>query len=113
MTRFVYCSTMFEGFHKWSKAPEGVSYLRNIHRHMFHVKVFVKVLHNDRAVEFITLKHYVDAIIKLRQPLNIEISCEQIAEDIYQGLKEIAILASSISVSEDGENGAMIVWDEN
>jgi hypothetical protein len=40
------------GFHQWPAAPQRRAYLRERHRHLFHVAVTIPVLHADREVEF-------------------------------------------------------------
>ena len=52
MNRHIYIQTQFTGYHRWDDAPDCVAFLRNTHRHVFHVKVTVPVQHNDRAIEF-------------------------------------------------------------
>ena len=95
----VFCRTSFEGFHSWPAAPGQVSYLRARHRHVFHVRVDVPVMHGDRDVEFITLKHRVDEWI--RTEAGASRSCEQWAEAIGKAFNAVAV-----EVSEDNENGA-------
>lgn len=111
---YVYCQTRFIGFHRWPDAPEEVKFLRDMHRHEFHVKATVKVKHDNRDVEFITLK---DAIDQFMRPLNPRQtvmhyqtkSCEMIAKEIIEGLENASYDVYSVEVSEDGENGAIVV----
>lgn len=110
MKRFVWCTTSFIGFHKWPNAPNHVDYLRNLHRHVFHVKVMVNVGHADRDIEFITLKQAVDSAIEdLLMCWDNTQSCEQIADNIYSRLNDVSVY--SIYVSEDNENGAMTIYE--
>ena|SRR5580692_2554951 len=109
---YVYCTTQFEGFHAWKNAPEEVAYLGYPHRHIFHVKVIVKVEHNDRYVEFITLKNNTNFIIKEAQNKGyFDCSCEDMADYIARNLKATRNMYNvhSVEVSEDGENGAIVV----
>lgn len=101
MKKFIYISTQFTGFHKWEEAPEEVSYLRSLHRHVFYVKIFWKVT-KDRELEFFIQKKKVDSFLK-ELSLNELGSCESIAEKIF-----LQFNANSVQVSEDGENGAFI-----
>ena len=64
MTNYIYINTQFEGFHCWKEAPIEVSFLRNFHRHMFKVKVWIEVRSNDREIEFFMFKKDVNNIIK-------------------------------------------------
>jgi 6-pyruvoyl-tetrahydropterin synthase len=116
MMKYVYCRTRFIGFHCWPGAPEEVWYLRAAHRHEFHVEVAVKVEHDDRDVEFQTLRKDVDAIIELAKlghpqtPEEYKMSCEMFADVIYNKLKFLSYNVHYVDVSEDGENGARIVY---
>jgi hypothetical protein len=89
-----------------------VSFLGSLHRHIFHFRVTIDVFHNDRDIEFIQFKRwlenlYKDAILALDYK-----SCEMIADDLY-----IQIAARypnrdvKIEVSEDGENGCVIEYN--
>jgi len=89
-----------------------VSFLGTPHRHIFHFRVAIDVFHNDRDIEFIQFKRwlenlYKDAILALDYK-----SCEMIADDLY-----IQIAARypnrnvTIEVSEDGENGCVINYN--
>lgn len=110
----IFIQTQFSGVHMWPDAPAEVSYLRNLHRHMFHVTVKVDVFHDDRELEFIMLKHHVEALIKgfLEDPDKWPdtTSCEQMAADIAKSLQETYGVTRSyeVTVSEDGENGAIV-----
>ncbi len=113
---YVYCQTRVIGFHKWVNAPEEVKFLRDRHRHEFHIKVTVYVKHDDRDVEFITLKLAVDEYMRPLNPRQLFMdfqgkSCEMIATDLKDALEQINNYhVHSIEVSEDGENGAIVVW---
>jgi len=88
---------------------DDVSFLANPHRHMFHFRVRVSVQHNDRDIEFIQLKRWLESLYS-GDVLELDYkSCEMIAEDIigvinnrYPG-REV-----TVSVFEDGENGAIL-----
>ena len=103
--RYVFITTQFEGFHCWPDAPNEVGFLRDIHRHIFHVKAWAQVDHGDRQIEFILLKRKIDQYIaSIVKPISW--SCEHWAEHLLQqfGL-------ASCEVSEDGENGAIVIAD--
>jgi hypothetical protein len=89
-----------------------VSFLGSPHRHIFHFRVWIDVLHNDRDIEFIQFKRwlenlYKDGILQLDYK-----SCEMMADDLYA---EIAARypdrAVWIEVAEDGENGALVKYE--
>lgn len=105
----VFCQTRFEGFHKWAKAPHQVKFLRDLHRHEFHVRVEVKVDHADRDVEFLILKYTVDACIAeaISTQTTVEWSCEHWATYLLNKVDG----ATKVEVSEDGENGAVVSSD--
>ena len=105
----VIISTEFVGFHRWPDAPEHVSYLSSLHRHVFKVKIGVKVTHDNRDVEFITLKETVDYWIRentFPQHFSCEMMCDAIAEFLSNEF-DVAF----VEVSEDGENGAISIYE--
>lgn len=111
----VWCTTQFEGWHRWMDAPHEFAYLRCSHRHMFHVKVQVTVQELDRQIEFIDLKHKVEELLGLSlfgntsQSKPAYHSCEMMAKELGQAL-QLALNTEliTVTVSEDGENGATV-----
>jgi len=91
-----------------------VSFLGTPHRHIFHFKVYIQVFHDDRDIEFIQFKRwlekcYSDGTLELNYK-----SCEMIARDLndvinarYPGRE------TWIEVSEDGENGCFLTFINN
>ena len=84
-----------------------VSFLGHPHRHIFHFKVKISVVHNDRDIEFIQFKRWLENLYS-KETLALDYkSCEMIAEELYQEIhnrypgRDVVI-----DVSEDGENGA-------
>lgn len=113
----VTCKTSFEGIHRFAEAPEEVAYLRVPHRHIFNVEVEMDVFHDDREVEFIMLKHKVDAYIRAYLDVNgvwqmDTLSCEQVAQMLMNYLEQQFDQSAQrdivISVLEDNENGATV-----
>jgi len=101
---YIWITTQFEGFHKYPDAPEEVAFLRNRHRHIFHVKVWIEIFHNERDIEFILFKQKIDTLIK-NKDLN-DYSCETIADYIHSKLSVIYRNRKiKIEVNEDNENG--------
>lgn len=88
-----------------------VSFLATPHRHIFHFRVWISVTHNDRDIEFIRFKRwlenlYKDAILKLDYK-----SCEMMSDDLYDIIsKKYPGREVWIEVSEDGENGSFIKY---
>lgn len=111
MKKCIYINTQFEGFHCWPEAPDEVLFLRNLHRHIFKVKVVVRVHHLARQVEFFILKREIDRFLQNGLMMQLEndpsMSCETMAERIYKNFMQYYSLAQ-VEVSEDGENGAII-----
>lgn len=100
---FIWITTQFEGFHKYTNAPENVKFLRNEHRHIFKVKVWIEVFHNNRELEFFQFKKFVESLID--KNLN-NMSCEMIATLLASKIKtKYKSRKLKIEVSEDGENG--------
>jgi len=88
-----------------------VSFLGTPHRHIFHFKVYIEVFHDDRDIEFIQFKRWLE---KLYNQGTLELnfkSCEMISEDLHA---EITARYPNrevwIEVSEDGENGSFIKY---
>lgn len=103
--------TQFEGFHCWPQAPEQVKFLRDRHRHLFHVTVWLEQEHNDRDIEYIMTKWDLDNLIKkmktdLEAYVNGNASCEMMAEYIYDNITLGRNV--EVEVTEDGENGALV-----
>jgi len=88
-----------------------VSFLATPHRHIFHFRVCLSVTHNDRDVEFIQFKRwlenlYKDSILKLDYK-----SCEMMSDDLYDTISQkYPDREVWIEVSEDGENGSFIKY---
>lgn len=89
-----------------------VSFLSTPHRHIFHFKVWIDVFHNDRDIEFIQFKRWLENLYKSNVlQLNYK-SCEMISDDLYlQIAARYPDRAVWIEVSEDGENGALIKYE--
>ena len=89
-----------------------VSFLASPHRHIFHFRVSIDVLHTDRDIEFIQFKRwleslYVGGILELNYK-----SCEMIADDLYvQIAQKYPNRDVHIEVSEDGENGCFVEYN--
>ena len=91
-----------------------VSFLANPHRHIFHFRVSIDVFHNDRDIEFIQFKRWLESLYNGSNTV-LEIdwkSCEMIADDLYlQIAATYPGRAVTIEVSEDGENGCTITYN--
>ena len=110
-----------EGLHKYPAALDDpalatgdeydVSFLGYPHRHIFHFKVGITVTHNDRDIEFIQFKRWME---KLYADKTLELdykSCEMMSDDLYQQITDkYPHREVHIDISEDGENGAHIEY---
>lgn len=100
--RFVWIKTSFIGFHRFKESSDD--FLRNYHRHVFHVNLMIAENH-DRDIEFIALKTRVDTFLAYEYAnKRFDKSCEEIAEHLME-----AFDARQVSVSEDDENGALLI----
>jgi len=121
-TRTIFVRFQKEGIHCYPAAATDpalatgdeydVSFLASPHRHIFHFEVTIQVFHNDRDIEFIQFKRWLENLYAGGTlELNYK-SCEMISDDLYEQIAarypERGII---ISVSEDGENGATISYN--
>jgi len=110
-----------EGIHKYPAAltdsnlatgdEYDVSFLGYPHRHIFHFKVWIGVTHDDRDIEFIQFKRWLE---KLYAEGTIQLdykSCEMMSGDLYDVISQkYPGREIWIEVSEDGENGSFIKY---
>jgi hypothetical protein len=110
MKTFVYVTAEFTALHCWADCPiEEVSFLRNLHRHKFFVKVKTLVRHDDREKEFFVLKKRLTDLLDLKyQNRNLKsMSCEMMARDLGCLWSDIV----AVEVWEDNENGGAVEYD--
>ncbi len=110
-----------EGMHKYPAAltdptlatgeEYDVSFLGYPHRHIFHFRVWISVTHNDRDIEFIQFKRWLENLYK-DATLSLDFkSCEMMSDDLYDIIsKKYPGREVWIEVSEDGENGSFIKY---
>ena len=120
--RMIWVTFQREGIHKYPGADTDpslatgdeydVSFLGYPHRHIFHFKVAIQVFHNDRDIEFIQFKRWLensfrDGVMQLDHK-----SCEMISDELYMYIaNRYPNRDIEITVSEDGENGATIYYN--
>ena len=127
-TRKIWITFRKEGIHKYPAAATDpnlatgdeydVSFLASPHRHIFHFRVWIDVFHNDRDIEFIQFKRWLENLYSSNNnsqgsvlELNYK-SCEMIADDLYiQIAARYPERAVWIEVAEDGENGCLIKYE--
>lgn len=112
-----------EGIHKYPAAATDpnlatgdeydVSFLANPHRHIFHFRVWLSVTHNDRDVEFIQFKRWLEKLYSSNQGvLSLDYkSCEMMSDDLYAQISQkYPNREVWIEIAEDGENGSFIKY---
>jgi hypothetical protein len=115
--KYIWCRFTKEGIHKYPQAltdpllatgdEYDVSFLGYPHRHIFHFRVDIEVFHDDRELEFIQFKRWLESLYQTNVLQLDYRSCEMISDDLsimikdrYPGRK------FKISVAEDNENGS-------
>ena len=90
----------------------NVAFLANPHRHIFHFRVWIDVWHNDRDIEFIQFKRWLENLYR-DSTLALDFkSCEMMSDDLYiQIATRYPGRSVWVEVSEDGENGAFIKYE--
>ncbi len=118
--KFIFVTFQKEGIHCYPEAPEGVEFLRNPHRHMFHFRVDIEVWHDDRDIEFILFKRELEAqyskeTVGLSKYLRLDYkSCEMMADELAEYIQDAYPGRDlKIEVSEDGENGAVCFYPKD
>lgn len=104
--------TQFEGIHYYPGAPREVNFLKNAHRHIFYITVWIEQYHNERDVEFILFKRFIGKIIK-NSKFPKDASCETMSDFLANEIsKKYENRSFKIEILEDNENGALIEYDE-
>ena len=111
-----------EGIHKYPAALDDpklatgdeydVSFLGYPHRHTFHFKIAIEVFHEDRDIEFIQFKRWLEKLYN-EDVIQLDYkSCEMICDELAETINEkYPNRRMEITVSEDGENGATIQYE--
>ena len=127
--RSIWVTFTKEGIHKYPNADkdpklatgdwDDVSFLAVPHRHIFHFRVRIEVFHNDRDIEFIQFKRWMERLYNGGDSSNGEVlnlnhkSCEMIADDLHKNITEkYPNRDVKISVAEDDENGCEIEYNK-
>ena len=110
-----------EGIHKYPAALNDpslatgdeydVSFLGYPHRHIFHFKVWINVTHNDRDIEFIQFKRWLEKLYN-EGTMSLDYkSCEMMSDELHAQIQtKYPGREVWIEVSEDGENGSFIKY---
>ena len=111
-----------EGIHKYPAALDDpklatgdwddVSWLGYPHRHIFHFRVAIQVFHDDREIEFIQFKRWLE---RLYSDGTLELdyrSCEMVSDELADHInRRYPDRSITIEVSEDGENGSYATYE--
>ena len=120
--RMVWVTFQREGIHCYPLAATDdklktndeydVSFLASPHRHIFHFTVAIQVFHNDRDIEFIQFKRWLENLFKSGVMQLDNKSCEMISDELHEVIaNRYPDRDIEITVSEDGENGATIYYN--
>ena len=120
-SRMIWVTFKKEGIHCYPAAADDpslatgdrydVSFLAVPHRHMFHFRVAVEVRHNDRDIEFIQFKRWLENLYSTGTVDLNNRSCEMIADELYLQIADrYPDRSVTIEVSEDGENGCTVSY---
>ena len=119
--KMIWVTFQKEGIHKYPAAltdpalatgdEYDVSFLGYPHRHTFHFKVWIQVTHNDRDIEFIQFKRWLENLYK-GNLLQLDYkSCEMMSDELFDSISDkYSGREVWIEVSEDGENGSFIKY---
>lgn len=121
--RKIWVTFQKEGIHLYPAAKDDpalatgdeydVSFLGYAHRHMFHFKVAIQVFHDDRDIEFIQFKRWLESLYNTNTLELNHRSCEMIAEELAQQINQkYPGRDIEITVAEDNENGATMSFTD-
>jgi hypothetical protein len=120
-TKFIWVTFQKEGIHRYPEALTNpalatgdeydVSFLGHPHRHIFHFRVSIEVTHNNRDIEFIQFKRWLERLYNEGTVVLDYKSCEMMSDDLYVHIAaRYPGRAVIIQVAEDGENGCEISY---
>lgn len=116
MHNMIYVKFQKEGTHKYPAALTDpsladVSFLGYPHRHTFFFEVGIEVFHEDRDLEFILVKRWLESLYS-ENVLQLDYkSCEMISDDLAEEIgKKYPRRKVVIRVFEDNENGSEAVY---
>jgi hypothetical protein len=117
--KFIYVQFQKEGYHCFPEAATDpqfstkdeydVSHLAYKHMHYFYIKVWLRVTHSNRQVEFIQFRRWLENLYSSKTLELNNKSCEMIAEDLYDTIStKYPDCEIRIDISEDNINGAYV-----
>jgi len=130
--KYIWVTFQKEGIHKYPAALtdpklatgdwDDVSFLGYPHRHTFHFRVQIEVFHDDREIEFIQFKRWLQRLYDMAPNsgegqdnsavLELDYkSCEMISDELAENINDkYPNRDIIIDVSEDDENGAHCIY---
>jgi len=107
MKKSIIVKTCFNGKHRWKQAPKQVSFLKEYHDHIFFVEAEIEVFDSDRELEFFIVKREIDSFLLSIANTEFQMSCEMIAEEVCNVIKDKfgEDRKVIVSVYEDNNNG--------
>ena len=123
-SKMIWVTFRKEGIHKYpaaltdpklaTGAEYDVSCVASAHRQMIHFRVSIEVFHDDRDIEFIQFKRWLEKLYA-EKTLQLDFkSCEMISDDLYVEIaKRYPGRTIEICVSEDGENGSKARYERS
>ena len=106
-----------EGVHYYPDALNearlsDVNFLAYAHRHIFHFKVDIDVFHDDRDIEFIQLKRWLESLYNDDILVLNHKSCEMISDELAEMIEaKYPNRNFKITVAEDNENGSVTFYE--
>lgn len=97
---------IIQGFHHYPNAPKFCEYLKERHRHLFHITCKFLVSHNNREIEINEMQNKIEKYLKAKFGNICEFgkrSCEDIAQELLNEFE-----CSEVTVLEDNYGGAKI-----
>lgn len=121
---FIYVQFVKEGMHNYPEAATDknlasgdwldVSHLAHPHMHYFYFKVWVQVTHNNRQIEFIQLRRWLESLYNNGTLTLNNMSCEMIADELYEKIhQKYPEVEVRIDVSEDNISGCLVEYPVN
>ena len=121
--KMIWVTFQREGIHRYPAALDDpklktgdeydVSFLGHPHRHIFHFKVYIEVFHDDRDIEFIQFKRWLNNLYGQGELQLDYKSCEMIAQDLYLKINSRYPRRKVwLEISEDNENGTIVKFDD-
>lgn len=104
----------YDFIHKYDRAPNEVSYLRNLHRHLLNIEATVEVFHTDREIEFYMMKDRIDKAIK-NHKFDDNASCETVASFVMNLITDLYgnNRFRKVKVQEDNNGYATLIKEVN